>query len=563
MTWRSSLGGALLAGLLATGIFGCEQPAPRAARPEAAPLQSAGHRPARGGARLVVLLVFDQLPSWALDRYGAALHAEGLLRQGARRGVWIERVSFPYAGTSTAPGHAAIVSGKPPRESGVVGNEVWDRQRGAVVAAVDDGRHAVFGNPAAFAAPSVLRAETVADRLRRQRPGARVVSLSHKDRAAVLMGGKRPDAAVWYDAKLPGFTTSSYYAARVPAWLAAWRHRHPVERLLVPWTPALPAALLERMVGPDQAPGEGGWLQLGAVFPYDARRSDRPYRALRAWPTLADELLALADAAIAEYGLGADDVPDLLAISIGTLDYVGHAFGGDSWEYVDALARVDRAVGAWLARLEKRTSIAVVASSDHGAAPMPERAAAAGQRGGRIDAIVLEAELEAALRARLGAGEWIDAYEPPFIYLSAAAEASAEVRGRALAAVSADLSRRPSIAWAGPVDGPALQAGAPLVPPMTEALRRAIALSIAPGGDGDVFVVPARLYSVVEDEPRDSGVNHGSPWPYDREVPLVFYGPGAAARRVRGPLPQDRVAAALAGLLGLDWPGADAALRGE
>jgi hypothetical protein len=216
---------------------------------------------------------------------------------------------------------------------------------------------------------------------------------------------------------------------------------------------------------------------------------------------------------------------------------------------------VDRAVGAWLARLEQRTSIAVVASSDHGAAPMPERVAAAGERGGRIDPVILESELEAALRAQLGAGEWIDAYEPPFVYLSAAAEANAELRGRALAAVTAELRRRPSIAWAGPVDSPALQPGAPLVPPLTESLRRAIVLSVVPGGDGDVFVVPAPLHSVIEDEPRDSGINHGSPWPYDTEVPLVFYGPGVASgRRIPGPLPQTRVAAALADLLGLAWP---------
>jgi Type I phosphodiesterase / nucleotide pyrophosphatase len=561
MTRRCSLACAFLAGLVAAA--GCERPAPRAAAREAAPSQNSGATRTRGGrgAALVVLVVFDQLPSWALEKYGAALHPEGFLRAGARRGVWIERVSFPYAGTYTAPGHAAIVTGKSPSASGVAANERWDRGRGKVISAVDDGRHEVFGHPGAFASPTVLRADTVGDLLRRTTGGrARVVSLSVKDRSAVLMGGRGPDIAIWYDHALPGFTTSRYYADSEPAWLADWRRQHPVDRLLAPWTPSLPPALLEQLTGPDRSPGEADWFQLGTVFPHDPRASSKPYVALRALPALTDDLLALADAAVAAYQLGADDVPDLLAISIATTDYAGHFFGPESWEYLDALARVDRAVGAWLDRLAERAPIAVVSSADHGVAPLPERSAAAGAHGGRIDPIALEADLESALAAQLGTGEWIDTYEPPFIYLSASAEANPAIRSRTLAAATAHLARRTDIAWAGPVDSPALhrpESGSPI----SEELRRAIALSIPPAPDGDLFVVPAPFHAVIEDDPRDRGTGHGTPWPHDREVPALFYGPGIApGQRHPGPLPQARVAATLAALLRLPWP--DAALPG-
>jgi hypothetical protein len=72
-------------------------------------------------------------------------------------------------------------------------------------------------------------------------------------------------------------------------------------------------------------------------------------------------------------------------------------------------------------------------------------------------------------------------------------------------------------------------------------------------------VVPAPSYVVIEDEPRDRGTSHGSPWQDDREVPVLFYGPGVAAgEMIEGPLAQERVAATLAALLGIaeHWPGA-------
>jgi predicted AlkP superfamily pyrophosphatase or phosphodiesterase len=89
-------------------------------------------------------------------------------------------------------------------------------------------------------------------------------------------------------------------------------------------------------------------------------------------------------------------VPDLLAVSISTVDYAGHAFGPDSWEYADALVRIDRQLGAWRDRLERRTSVAVLITSNHGVTPLPERSSA---RAGRIDLAALKQDLEAAVAA--------------------------------------------------------------------------------------------------------------------------------------------------------------------
>lgn len=545
---------AALTAAAAIASSGCDRQAVHGPpAPDRAPAATSAVDPG-GPARLVVLVVIDQLPSWALERYHDALAPDGLLRRADRRGARIDRVSFGYAGTYTAPGHAAIVTGKGPRESGIAANERWDRARSSTVPWVDDGRHEVLGHPGAYASPGALRSETVGDALRRQTSGrARVVAVSLKDRAAVLMGGRRPDIAVWYDPTLPGFTTSRYYAAAAPAWLVRFRAAHPVERLLTPWTPLVPLAVRERLAGRDDGPGEGDWNGLGTTFPHDPRRSPAPAKALRVLPALNDDLLALGDAAVEHHALGDDEVPDLLALSVSTMDYAGHLFGPDSWEYLDALVRTDRALGEWVDRLARRAPISVLVTSDHGVTSMPEKTG----DGSRIDAAALAADLERALVGALGPGPWVDTYEPPFVYLSRHAEETAPRRARALAAVARLLRARADVAWAGPVD--AVGVDEARVGDLTgPALRTAIERSIPPGIEGDVFVVPAPGTVVIEDGPRERGTSHGSPWRADREVPVVLLGAGVTpGTRIREPLAQERVAATLAAMLGLDWTGAD------
>src|SRR5690606_13120482 len=126
-------------------------------------------------------------------------------------GVYVERAAYGYANTNTAPGHAAIFTGAPPAVSGVISNQVVDPARGTIDF-VDDGKHAVYGNPRDFVSPLGLRVPTVGDALKAQRgDAAQVVAISSKDRAAVLSGGRRADLALWYDTAIPGFTTSSFY----------------------------------------------------------------------------------------------------------------------------------------------------------------------------------------------------------------------------------------------------------------------------------------------------------------------------------------------------------------
>ncbi|HUH01904.1 MAG TPA: alkaline phosphatase family protein [Kofleriaceae bacterium] len=498
--------------------------------------------PSRAPA-LVVVVVIDQLASWALEHYLPALDPAGALRRGIERGAFHRRVVYPFAGTYTAAGHTSIFTGTAPSEHGVFANQRWDAAAGRDRRILDDRTHEVFGVADLYASPTAIRVDTLADALERATDGrARIVAVSHKDRAVIPGAGRTADLALWYEIARPGFTTSRYYAAAPPDWLAAWERKHPLEHVLAPWTPG-DAALLAQLADADDAPGEGDWHGLGTVFPHEPARSSAPYTTLRATPAATEHLLALAEEAAAEAGLGTDAVPDLLVVSVSTLDYAAHAFGPHSWEYVDNLIRADVALGAFLARLEARGEVAVLITSDHGGPPLPERTPGSG---GRYDPDELVRALDAAVAAELGPGPWIAAYAPPYVYCSEAARQS-EHRARVVELALARLARMPGV-------GAAFEARE--AAGWTEAddpVRRAAALSSDPSLAGDIFVVPA-LGWMVDESPRGAGTSHGSPWPYDVEVPVVFWGPGVTRVDSAEPIDQRHVAATIAALLGVAPP---------
>lgn len=536
---------------LALALSACGSSAPEAPTP---PPTSAAPSPATPPAtteaatrpRIVVALVYDQLGTWVLDAHRARLDPSGAIRRTIDRGVYAHHVVYDYAGTYTAPGHAAIYTGAAPWQSGIPSNRIWDRERSLRLSALDDGTHGLLGRGSVHASPSRLAAESVADVLERESGGTAVtVSLAMKDRSAVLPGGQHPDACFWLDPRAGGFTTSTYYASELPAWVSAWQAEHPLAATMHVWEPEDAASLAS--LGPDDVAGEGayGW---GTTFPHDpsAPGSIGEPDAYLSTPASTEHLLAFAREAVRRLHVGEDDRPDLLAISIATTDYIGHAFGPESWEYVDGLIRVDRAVGAFLDELEREHGpIAVLVTADHGIAPLVERA----RMRGHEQAIrwTSEHELEllrAHLVATLGPGEWVDGWVQPYVYLAPGPELD-----RARAEASAYLRARPGVDRVLDTrDAAALRASGDPV----DAL---VGRSIPSPAPGDLYVVPSE-WSVAEEELESaSGTSHGSPWIYDREVPVLFSGPGVAHALHDEPgLAQARTATTIAHLLGVSAP---------
>lgn len=488
--------------------------------------------------KLVVLIVVDQLGAWVLNEHLSLLPKNGVIRRAHREGAALV-AEFPYASTQTAPGHASLTTGVIPSVHGIVSNEVYDPELGARPV-VDDREHPVIGNPDRFASPAALRSESVADVLHRQSQGkARIVGISMKARSAVLSVGHEPDVAVFYDARARGLTTSTYYAAagRLPDWLADFNKANPVELLLLPWEPAAPDRL-ERAFGPDGRPGE-----MYPLFPHDPRESPDPWRAFSATPESSEYLIAAAYAAVKTERMGMDEVPDLLVLSISGTDIVGHIWGVRSWEYADNLARIDRALSRLVDLLEDRGPVAFVLTADHGVAELPEQSGNERRPGGRLQPAMLVREAEQVADGALGAGHWIAGYVPPLFTYTPEGKARHDELTRALQRAMPAIQGVQAVYDA--------HQGARLRQSRDE-IERLVGASLPDDPPGDLYLVAEPGW--FDSPSATGGTNHGSPWAYDRRVPVLMWGTAIERRTSKQVQNALQVATSLAALLNVSPP---------
>lgn len=488
--------------------------------------------------RLVVLIVIDQLGSWVLDQQLMLLPSDSVIRRAYEDGA-AHMAELPYASTQTAPGHASLTTGVSPSAHGIVANAVYDSVLGSR-RTVDDRKHAVLGNPDRYVSPTRLRAESVADILHRESDAkAQIVGISIKGRSAVLSVGQSPNVAVFYDAVTRGMTTSTYYAPKkkLPEWLHDFNKANPVEPLLGTWEPADPNRL-ESQLGPDASPGE-----MYPSFPHDPRDAPDPWYAFAATPDSSEYLMAAAYAAVKAYQMGIDDVPDFLALGISGTDLVGHIWGPQSWEYADNLQRIDRALTRFVTLLEARGPVAFILTGDHGVAELPERAKAEGRAGGRLQGKELEQAAEQAADSALGPGDWVAGYVPPLFTYAADGKARRDELTKLLRKT---MPRIEGVRAVYDTRNPAkLRASG-------KKIERLIGAALPDDPPGDLYLVtePGWFDALSE----LGGTNHGTPWDYDRRVPVLMWGTAIERRTSEEVQDALQVATSLAALLNVPAP---------
>jgi type I phosphodiesterase/nucleotide pyrophosphatase len=503
--------------------------------------QASGAEP----ARLVVLIMIDQLPVRLLDR--ARPWVQSGLRRMLHDGTGFVG-EYPYAATVTAVGHAFVVTGAAPSASGIVANAWWDRRLGREVGAVEDPLYHLLGRPPRAGdgtAPTQLRAEGVADVLAEVSHGqSQTVALSWKDRAAIMPGGQHPTTAVWFDAASLAYTSSSYYGA-LPAWVTRANALRPATRHAgAVWRP-LSARALEA-AGPEAAPGEREREGLGIRFPHTLPKAPGAAfaAALAATPFAIDDLFALAGDALAAQRLGLDAAPDLLSISVSAPDFLGHAMGAESREALDLMLVVDRDLGSLFDALDKQVGTgrwSALLTSDHGSAELPERVAA------RLGVPVSEYRVSLAVhRQRLAAAlpkGYGVSFKMPWVWLTAPPGSTRQAQARAIRDARAALEAAAGVEEVFSRDELASAHGR---------LARAVQLGWDAERAGDLFVVPEHGVLLVDEDPPLGGTSHGTPWDYDQRVPILIY--GARALTAAAPVSMARVAPTLAALLGVRPP---------
>jgi predicted AlkP superfamily pyrophosphatase or phosphodiesterase len=362
--------------------------------------------PPEGTPRLILFIVADQVRADYLERFRPLL--SGGLARLLDEGVVFTDAHHFHAATVTATGHATLATGRLPRNHGIVGNGWYDRALGRSVTSVTDLEHG--------RSPHYLLVPTLGDLLHRTYPRALVYGIGGKDRSAILTVGREADAAFWYDGDEGTFVTSSYYLGAAPEWLDRFNEAGLLDRHFgETWTPL---HSLEELAPYDVEQVDWGYRDRQFPHPLggpSAYPDDDFYGDVGGTPFLDEHVVALAEALIEGEGLGADAVPDFLGVTLPAVDAVGHTFGPNSPELVDAVVRLDRSLGALLDFVDERIGldrVVVSLSSDHGVGPIPELL----QRRGDEQALRLDDEtalcfqsVGEALTARFGNERWIEA----------------------------------------------------------------------------------------------------------------------------------------------------------
>ena len=505
--------------------------------------------------RLVLFVAVDQMRADYLERFRPVFKSG--LKTIAERGAVFTHARYRHACTETGPGHSVLLSGRSPRSSGIVGNSWYDRTLRTRVNVVADPTVRVLGGAGRTASPAYFDGFTVGDMLKTRSPSSKVVGVSLKDRAAILMAGRRADGAFWYEGAGGRFVTSSWYVPEAPRWLESWNARRRADAIAgLVWERLIedPATYV-RLAGEDDAPGEGAEGR-DKVFPHRVGAtppSHEFYEGVRRTP-YADEMLAdFAIAAMKAHDMGTGEATDILAVSFSAGDAIGHAYGPDSQEVMDNYLRLDRTLGRLLDEAERRAGrdrLLVVLSADHGVMPLVETLKAKGIEARRASGEELSGPVERALAARFPRATGLLADPEP---MDCVLDREAIAR-QGLAVADVESTIREALLSTGLVDAVYTQAQlvgpAPADDPFFELHQRAF---FAPRS-GDLV---ARVKRYVYLGGYAGGTGHGTPYDYDRHVPLVFLGPGITP----GPRdvetgPED-IAWTLGRLLGLPYPQQD------
>lgn len=504
--------------------------------------------------RLVVLFVVDGLPQRQVTAYRDQLAPDGLARF-LDRGTWFSDAHHGQAHTVTGAGHATLLSGAYPHRSGIIGNEWIDPATGERVYCAGDPQASYIGHatgPLDGTGPRNLVVETLGDVLRRAQPQARVVGISGKDRGAILPVG-RSGTAYMYMAGTGQFASSSYYMAQHPPWVDAFNAARPADRYFrAEWKPLLPEAAYARSL-PDRQPWfgpRGGALPMRMAAPADERPGPNYYATLLRSPFGDALTLDFARAALAGERLGADEVPDLLVVSLSGHDYVNHLWSAESRLSHDHLLQLDRLLQAFFADLDRqvgRDHYAAVLTADHGFMPAPEASRAQGRDAGRVAGASLVAAVNTALEQRFGVPRLVRGLSASAILLDRGKVAQHRLDAETVARAARDaLLAQPPVAAA--YTRGELQAGTRPGAPLFEAMRRS--WHEARSGDVQFALKPYWMFG-------GAVATHGSPYPYDSQVPLLFWG---ARWAPRGELAQRvevvDLAPTLARVLGIAAPAA-------
>ncbi len=352
--------------------------------------------------KLVVVIVVDQMRADHLSRF-AGLYKGGFKRFLDQGAVFTNAHHGHYA-TETGPGHATIATGAHPSRHGIVANSWFDRikKRRGAFGYGQDSNFPPLGYPDADPedgrSPVNVLIPALGDWLKKNSPQSKVFSISRKSGSAVMMAGKKPDAAYWYHSDDGNIITSEYYLKSYPGWVKKFNESRIVDQFFEKgWQKLMPEETYF-LAREDSFATENYGNNTSFPHNFESIEPDEKYyRALQVTPFTDKLILEFAKAIIKNENLGTDESPDILFLGCSSADAIGHTFGPLSQESLDHFLRLDIYLSEFFTFLDQQVGMEnyiVALSSDHGVMPLPEELARRGFDAKRISVQDLFANIE-------------------------------------------------------------------------------------------------------------------------------------------------------------------------
>lgn len=485
-------------------------------------------------ARLLLVIAADQFPYEYGERY------RPLFRGGLKRlydeGAVFQNAHYQHAITETCPGHASIVTGVHPSRSGIVANSWFDRKAKEEVYCVGDSFYE--------RSPKNLLVSSLPDWVDKASSWNKIFSVSGKDRASIVLGGKRADAAYWFDNETGEFRTSWYYQIFSPNWVSRFNDQaHWKKYFGQLWTPMSEDSLDVSQYGvvnlyPDpfakKFPHSVG---KATVLPTEDFFSD-----IYSSPFVNELVNDFTIELIRSERLGKNSAFDYLAIGYSALDTVGHGYGPNSPEVLDTLLRLDMNLEKLFSFLDVylgKERYLVAFTSDHGVQALPEYEALLGRKAHRMNAsdVSCPQKVGMVLAEEFGSADLFLAD----LYLNRSEIKRKHIDENLLDQRVVEELQKCEIVEKVWSKRELLETSASS-DTMLAMFKRGFLSSRSPD-----FFVQLKKHSLGMTR---EGTGHGTPYDYDTHVPIIFLGPGITPQANNTPVSPVDIAPTLASLFG-------------
>ncbi|WCO03567.1 alkaline phosphatase PafA [Psychroserpens ponticola] len=517
--------------------------------------------------KLIIGIVVDQMRSEQLYRYAAKYSDDGFKRI-LRDGFNFKNTQYNYTPTVTAAGHSSIYTGTTPSKHGVIANSWFNRYKNRYVKSVEDTTVVLIGSQNknnVGSSPKQLLTTTISDQLRLSTNfRSKVISVSLKDRGAVLPGGHLANAAYWHDIETsPGyFVSSSYYMNKLPKWVSRFNELEKSSKYLdTVWNTFYPIENYTESYG-DNNKYELILGEDSPTFPYDFRKLRVKYKKrnieylmLGFSPAGNTLLTEFALDAIKNEKLGIDKDTDMLTISYSVTDKAGHVFGPNSVEVEDIYIRLDREISKLLKYLDKnigKGEYTLFLTSDHGAIPIASYLNDINIPTGVVRMAKYKEQLEKYLNTKYGKGSWIQNFDDEQLYLNRDIILEKGIQLKSIQQDAVDfLVNLKGISSA-------LTAYHMQTTQYNSGMKKRAQNGYNQKRSGDVILTFNAGFVQDDDSEIDvslvKGTIHGSGYGYDTHVPLLWFGNGIShGESVRQVSPTD-ISSTLTMMLNLQLP---------